>query len=255
MVTSTRAKRCVQMQYDCNDAVILHVVGEPVKHRPGTLRAARVADTEERLLTAARELFVRDGYAATTLTAVADVARVGHRTVYVRFGTKAALLKRVVDVAVVGDQKPIPLSERDWAVAALDAPTLEDRIDVYTRGASELMGRIADVIAVALQAERDEPLLAEAAQAGRLATRESLRRFVTKLREGGLINGAIDLEWLVDTLGIIGQAQTYLLARQTLDWNPDDYRGWLRTTLHHLLASGGPDSAAPAARRDTLAKG
>jgi AcrR family transcriptional regulator len=36
------------------------------------LRAARVADTEERILAAARILFLRDGYAATTLAAVGD---------------------------------------------------------------------------------------------------------------------------------------------------------------------------------------
>ena len=58
------------------------------------LREARVAATEEQILAAARELFVRNGYHATTLTEVADAAGVGHRTVYLRFGTKAALLKR-----------------------------------------------------------------------------------------------------------------------------------------------------------------
>ncbi|WP_199730685.1 TetR/AcrR family transcriptional regulator [Amycolatopsis panacis] len=92
-----------------------------VNPRPADLRAKRVADTEERIIAAARELFVRDGYAATTLTAVADAARVGHRTVYVRFGTKADLLKRVVDVAIVGDTQLIDLNSRDWYHQALNA--------------------------------------------------------------------------------------------------------------------------------------
>jgi len=59
------------MQRPCNNAVILHFAPRDVKD----LRAARVAETEERILPAARELFVRDGYAATTLTAVGDAAR------------------------------------------------------------------------------------------------------------------------------------------------------------------------------------
>jgi AcrR family transcriptional regulator len=105
------------------------------------LRAARVADTEERILAAARSLFLRDGYAATTLAAVADAAGVGHRTVYVRFGTKAALLKRVVDVAVAGDTRPIEVTGRDWFQASLTASTLPARVQAYARGVADLMAR------------------------------------------------------------------------------------------------------------------
>src|SRR5215469_12125148 len=109
------------MQSHCKIAVILYLVMSDVKR----LRAARVAETEERILAAAHDLFVRDGYAATTLTAVADAARVAHRTVYVRFGTKAELLKRVIDVAIVGDTQDIDVASRDWFQAALSAPTIE----------------------------------------------------------------------------------------------------------------------------------
>ena len=70
---------------------------------PPPLRQAQTALTEQRIVAAATELFVSDGYQATTLEAVAKRARVGARTVYVRFGTKAMLFKRVVDVAIVGD--------------------------------------------------------------------------------------------------------------------------------------------------------
>ena len=131
------------------------------------LQAVRVAETEERILTAARELFVRDGYAATTLTAIADTARVAHRTVYVRFGTKADLLKRVVDVAVVGDTQDIDVQSRDWYQAALAAPTIDERIRLLADGSAALMARAGDVFAVAQQAEPAEPGIADAARAGR----------------------------------------------------------------------------------------
>src|SRR5215469_18698358 len=104
-----------------------------------SLRAARVAETKERILAAARELFVHDGYAATTLAAVADAARVAPRTVYVRFGTKAELLRRVVDVAIVGDTQDIDLQSRDWYQAALTAPTIEERIGLFADGSAALM--------------------------------------------------------------------------------------------------------------------
>jgi AcrR family transcriptional regulator len=48
------------------------------------------------VLDAATELFLRDGYGATSLEAVAAAARVSKRTLYARFPGKAALLQVVV---------------------------------------------------------------------------------------------------------------------------------------------------------------
>jgi AcrR family transcriptional regulator len=202
------------------------------------LRAARVAETEERILAAAHDLFVRDGYAATTLTAVADAARVAHRTVYVRFGTKAELLKRVIDVAIVGDTQDIDLSSRDWFQAALTAPTIEERIGLFADGSAALMARAGDVFAVGQQAEPVEPVIADAARAGRAATRESLRHFFTQMRDDGLLPGDADLDWLCDTAGVLAHASTYLLIRETLGWSSGQYRTWLGTTWLRLVTAG-----------------
>ena len=200
------------------------------------LRAARVADTEERILAAARGLFLRDGYAATTLAAVADAARVGHRTVYVRFGTKAALLKRVVDVAVAGDTRPIDVLSRDWFQTSLTAPTLAERVAAAASGSAALMARAGDLIAIAEQAEPVEPAIA-AARAGREATRDAVRLFCTRLRDDGLIPAGSDVSWLADTASLLSQAQTYLLARDTLGWTSDQYQHWLASTLTRLIAA------------------
>lgn len=209
------------------------------------LQAVRVAETEERILTAARELFVRDGYAATTLTAIADTARVAHRTVYVRFGTKADLLKRVVDVAVVGDTQDIDVQSRDWYQAALAAPTIDERIRLLADGSAALMARAGDVFAVAQQAEPAEPGIADAARAGRAATRDSLRRFFTQMRDDGLLPADADLDWLCDTAGMLGHASTYLLIRETLGWTTSQYRTWLGTTWERLItAATRPDAPA-----------
>ena len=203
------------------------------------LRAARVADTEERILAAARSLFLRDGYAATTLAAVADAARVGHRTVYVRFGTKAALLKRVVDVAVAGDTRPIDVVSRDWFQAALTAPTRAERVAAYASASAGLMARAGDLIAIAQQAEPVEPAIAAAARAGREGTRDAVRLFCTKLRDDGLLPEGSDLRWLAGTASLLSQAQTYLLGRDTLGWTSDQYQQWLASTLSRLIAAAG----------------
>jgi AcrR family transcriptional regulator len=219
-------------------------MSDPVNPRPTDLRAARVADTEERILAAAHELFVRDGYAATTLAAVANAARVGHRTVYVRFGTKADLLKRVVDVAIVGDSQLIDLHSRDWYQQALNAPTLAERLDRLARGTAALMARAGDVFAVALQAEPVEPTIAEAARAGRAATIDSMRAFFVKLHTDRLIPATVDLDWLCDTAGVLTHNQTYLLIHETLRWEPSQYGKWLRATWSRLITAADTESPA-----------
>ncbi|MBG6097618.1 TetR/AcrR family transcriptional regulator [Nocardioides luteus] len=200
------------------------------------LRAAKVAETQERILDAARALFVRDGYHATALTAVADRARVGHRTVYVRFGTKAALLRSVVDVAIGGDAEQRSVGEREWFQAALTGPALPDRIAALIGGIADLMGRAGDLFEVVLQAQASEPELAEAFQSGRVDTRDLLRRFVRTARDDGLLAEVADPVWQEETVALACQAETYLLLRRTTGWGSGEYRDWLRRTLTEVLA-------------------
>ncbi len=205
--------------------------------KPPGLRATRVLENEERILRAAHALFVRNGYQATTLTAVADAAGVAHRTVYVRFGTKAALLKRVIDMAVVGDLAPIDVVSREWYRTATTAPTLQERIAAFAEGSARLVTSAADVIAVARQAEPTEPLLAEAAHAGRAATRDANRTFWTRARDDALLPTGCDLTWLADTTSLLAHAETYLLMRETLQVTPQQYQDWLAATWHRLAAA------------------
>lgn len=201
------------------------------------LRAARIADTEEKILRSASQLFLQQGYAATTLTAVAEAAGVAPRTVYVRFGTKAALLKRVVDVAIVGDTAPVDVMGRDWFQTALTAPTVEERIAASVRGSRDMMARAGGVLAVAQQAEAVEPAIAAAAQAAREATRDSARLFWSRMEQDGLLPPACDVAWLADTSTLLVAADTYLLMTRTLGWDPDEYEAWMRTTWQRLIAA------------------
>ena len=206
-------------------AVIVHPMSSEVNRR-----TRQVERTEERILAAATELFLASGYVATTLAAVADAADVGVRTVDVRFGTKAELLKRVVDVAIVGDTLPIDVMGREWAAVATSAPTLAERIDAVAAGARGIMARAGGVLAVAQEAALTEPLIAEQWVLGRDATRRSLGTILTKAAADGMMDGA-KLEWIIDTVAIIGAAETYLLAVRMLDFDLDTYEAWLRDMI------------------------
>jgi AcrR family transcriptional regulator len=194
------------------------------------LRQAQIAQTEQRILAAATELFLADGYVATTLEAVAKRAQVGPRTVYVRFGTKAALFKRVVDVAIVGDTEPVDVLGRDWAQAALTAPTAAERISASAAVSRQIMERTGALFAVAQQAAAVEPLIAAQWQQGRKQTRYAHAVIWTRMTEDGLLDPGLDLDWLIDTSTILASAETYLLITRLTSWDLDTYQDWLATT-------------------------
>jgi AcrR family transcriptional regulator len=192
-----------------------------------SLRQAQVAHTEQRILAAATELFLSKGYVATTLEAVARRAEVGARTVYVRFGTKAALFKRVVDVAIVGDTEPINVLGRDWMQAALTAPTAAERIAASAAAGRQIMERTGALFAVAQQAAAVEPLIAGYWQEGREQTRHANAVFWTRMADDGLLDPAIDLDWLIDTTTILAAAETHLLIIRLTGWDLDTYQNWV----------------------------
>jgi AcrR family transcriptional regulator len=205
----------------------------PSDVKPSTIES-RAQRTERRIVAAARELFVRHGYRGTTLGDVAKAAEVSDRTIYVRFATKAHLLKRVVDVAVVGDALPIALTDRDWVNTVMNAPTLEERLAADAAGTAQLMERIAPVLAVAMQAEGEEPMIAAAAQAARESTLGQVRAFWEKLQKDGLTGPDVDLEWVIATSALLANAETYVHMTRTLRWTPVEYERWRYRTWRYL---------------------
>ena len=201
-----------------------------------SLREAQITHTEQRIIAAATELFLADGYVPTTLEAVARRAQVAARTVYVRFGTKAALFKRVVDTAIVGDTQPVGVLDRDWAQAAMTAPTAAQRIAASAAIGRQIMERTSALFAVAQQAAAVEPRIAEFWQQGREQSRQAQAMFWTRMTNDGLLDPAVDLDWLIDTTSILAAAETYLLITRMTDWDLQTYQSWLAATFTRLAA-------------------
>src|SRR5258707_3090183 len=72
----------------------------------GTRRAEQARATRRRIAGQAQELFLRQGYAATTLDQIASKAGVAMQTVYLHFGNKGTLLKHALDMLAVSAEQP-----------------------------------------------------------------------------------------------------------------------------------------------------
>ena len=75
-----------------------------VKSSTGT-RAERARQTRNRMIDSARELFIADGYAATTMERIAQEAGVAVQTLYYTFRSKGQLLCEVVEATAAADER------------------------------------------------------------------------------------------------------------------------------------------------------
>ena len=97
-------------------------------------RAERQAQTRERLIAVAREMFLTDGYAATSLDKVALQAGFSKGAVYSNFAGKEELCMAVLD--------SIHEEQINGVVSAFTQSTnLEGRIDAFAGWAREGVGK------------------------------------------------------------------------------------------------------------------
>ncbi|MFL1377426.1 TetR/AcrR family transcriptional regulator [Nocardiopsis protaetiae] len=120
-------------------------------------RAEKARLTRARMIDAARELFVADGYGATPMQAVAERAGVAVQTLFYTFGTKGALLKEVVDTAIAGDDEPVPTLERPWFRKAVGADDAHTALARYVAGTGRVLARVAAVTEMLRVAEATDP--------------------------------------------------------------------------------------------------
>ena len=98
-------------------------MSESVKRRyDSPRRREQAAETRRQILAASQRLFERDGYAATSVAAIAAEAGVALKTVYVAFGTKSGVLRALWNVLLRGDDENAPIAEREWYRSVLAEP-------------------------------------------------------------------------------------------------------------------------------------
>src|SRR5690348_14163995 len=123
-------------------------------------KGERSRETRRRILRAAHDLFVVQGYGATTLQEIADRAGVAVQTIYFVFGNKPSLLKELVDVTIAGDDEPIPTLERDWFREALASATAAAQLRVHVHGTCGVLARVAPIMDVLQAAGAQDASLA-----------------------------------------------------------------------------------------------
>jgi len=194
-------------------------------------RREQAADTRRRILEAAERLFVRDGYAPTSIAAIAADAGVSQKTVYLAFESKPNLLRTLWNARLRGDEGDAPVGEREWFKAVLDEPDpkrMMRRLASASGAARQRMGPTLRVIRDAAPGDPDIAALWERMQS---EFHGNQRTVIEALADRGALRKGLEIDRAADVLWTLNNPSVYLLLVDGRGWDPDAYEEWLADTL------------------------
>jgi AcrR family transcriptional regulator len=201
------------------------------------------------MLDAAEGLFTRDGYAATTMTAIADEADMAVQTLYAVFGTKRAILTELVDVRVRGDDQAESLPGReDWQAMERERDPRR-QVELLASIATAVGRRSAAIIEVMAAAAGADPEIAALYDRQRQARYRDQRRLARSLSRKRALRQELSEVQAADIIWAIANTRTYRALVHERGWTPHQYERWLADLLACALLSAQPEnpdaSAAP----------
>jgi AcrR family transcriptional regulator len=208
---------------------------QPPKRYASPMRDEQARRTRRAIVTAAHDLFLAQGYAATTIDGIAKAAHVSRRTVFNSVGGKVALLKVALDWAIVGDDEPVALADRPAIKAILAESDPRKALRIWVQTVSDVAARTTPLGEVLIAAADIDPaaaqLLAEASR-NRMLGATAFIRYLASL--DGLAAGiteqrAAELCWALTD----GHLYRLLIAQRS--WSTADFNRWLAGSLAAAL--------------------
>jgi TetR/AcrR family transcriptional regulator, regulator of autoinduction and epiphytic fitness len=216
----------------------------PSRRYSSQVRDEQARRTRQAVVTAARELFLAQGYAATTIDAVADAAHVSRRTVFNSVGGKSVLLKLAFDWAIVGDDEPVALADRPEVKAVRAEQDPHRALLGWAELVAAVAGRVAPIIEVAAVAADADPaaaeLLADYARS-RMSGATEFTQHLASLGDG-LAPGVTEQE-AADLCWALMDGHLYRRLVTDRGWTTAQFTQWLYQSMAAVLLRPAPRTA------------
>ena len=189
------------------------------------VRQRRADEARERIITAARQRFTEDGYAATSISAIADDAGVSRRTIYDAFSTKKDLL-----MALLGQLAPLP---QDTFAAAIDAAAgdAQAQLSVAVEFITHYYDGGADVLAMVHAAAGADSDITELDRTGESLRRTAQQALIIDWDRRGLLAVGLPPDTASDILWSMTAPHVYRLFVSECNWRREDFARWLCQAL------------------------
>lgn len=209
------------------------VKGQPPRRYNSPHRRQQAQQNRRRVLQAARQRFLAQGYAATTIAEIATDAGVSMETVYKTFSSKAGVLKALFDVSVTGDDDPIPMAQRDVIQEVLDAPDATRKIAIYAKHLASTMPRSAPIQLLARDGAASSPDAATVWKQIRQETLTAMNMFAADLVTTGQLR--VSATVARDVLWTYHAPELYELLVLERGWSAARYGEFITCALTDAL--------------------
>ena len=209
-------------------------MSDPVKRRGyvSALRQEQATRTRMLIIDAAAELFATDGYARTTVRAIAERAGVAADTVYAIFGSKVRVLTAVLEsrLAPAGEAS---VMERPEAHGVRDELDQRRQLHRFANDIAGVLARVRPVYDVLRTASAVEPevglVFAEREQLRLARTREVAGWFA---RRGPL---RLPQDRAAEVIWVLASPEVARMLCDVLGWTQAQHADWLETMLSYAL--------------------
>jgi AcrR family transcriptional regulator len=203
-------------------------------------RREQAAATRREILEAAQRLFERQGYATTTMAAIAAEAGVALKTVYVAFETKSGLLRALWHLVLRGDEADVPVADRPWYREVVEEPDPERQLRLNARNARAVKERGAALMRVIRDAAPADPDIAALWDRIQSDFYDNQRVIVKALGSKKALGRGLDVTRAADILWTLNHPDTWQLLVRERGWTPEQWEQWFGdTAVSQLLRRPG----------------
>jgi AcrR family transcriptional regulator len=196
-------------------------------------RREQAAATRAAILDAALKLFDKQGYAATSVAAIADEAGVALKTVYAVFGTKRGVLIALRSRLVRGTDDPVPVAQQAWFRAVLAEPEPRKRLSMFAEASAALKSRAGGIFEIIRHAAPADPEIGAMWDEFMRDFYDNQRQVIERFDADGALK--VDVNHATDILWTINHPAVYHLLVAERGWKTLDYQQWLEETLDAQL--------------------
>ncbi len=196
--------------------------GSRTKNR--TSKAEQAAATRDKVVHAATDLFLRDGFVTTTMAAIAKEAGVAVQTLYLAFGNKTAILQAAFDHALRGDAET-DITEQEWFAQVLADTDGRAALRLMCSGSAEVIGRAAPLFDV-MRAASADPEVGEMLDRNKRLRYTAYRRILDTLSTRSGFNPDLTLEDAIGVAYTVISEDSYLLMVSEHGSTPERWLAW-----------------------------
>ena len=196
-------------------------------------RRERARQTRDLITDIAGELFLADGYAATTVAAIAAAAGVSVETIYKGFGGKPGLVRAIVERGLAG-VGPVPAEQRSDHIRDTE-PDPRRILAAWGALTTEVGPRVAPILTLARDAAASDPEVAAILQQISAARLERMTLNARGLLDAGHLRSGITLEQAADIMWTYSSPELYDLLVLRRGWPADHFGRFVAQALISAL--------------------